>query len=161
MSPLHHLWLAKYTYLYDLTSAGQVDQFNQTHTLTDQRSHIGSIEGIKRFGPKWSVGAKLARRVSELRLSRDAGDWFDSTTDFAAVRGRYYMISRWDALLEYRWLRVDEAESERAGCLIGVDRHVGDHMKIGIGYNFTDFSDDLTRLDYEYDGFFLNVLGKY
>lgn len=34
-------------------------------------------------------------------------------------------------------------------------------MKIGVGYNFTDFSDDLTLLDYEYDGFFLNGLGKY
>ncbi|MEN7342883.1 MAG: OmpA family protein [Pseudomonadota bacterium] len=154
-------WLAKYTYLYDLTSAGQVDQFNQTRTLTDQRSHIGSIEGVRRFGPRWSLGGKLARRVSELRLSRDNGDWFESTTDFAAIRVRYHVIRNWDALAEYRFLRVDEAESERRGWLLGVDRHVGKHMKIGVGYNFTDFSDDLTQLDYEFDGFFLNVLGKY
>ncbi|MEM7610965.1 MAG: OmpA family protein [Pseudomonadota bacterium] len=154
-------WLAKYTYLYDLTSSGQVDQFNQNNTLTDQRSHIGSVEGIKRFGPRWSVGAKLARRVSELRLDRSTGDWFDSTTDFAAIRARYHVIKNWDALAEYRWLRVDEAQSERSGWLVGVDRHVGDNFKIGIGYNFTDFSDDLTELDYEFDGFFLNVLGKY
>jgi hypothetical protein len=34
-------------------------------------------------------------------------------------------------------------------------------MKFGIGYNFTDFSDDLTLLDYEHEGWFLNAVGKY
>jgi hypothetical protein len=29
-------------------------------------------------------------------------------------------------------------------------------MKIGVGYNFTDFSDDLTDLSYNHHGFFLN-----
>ncbi|MEO1576839.1 MAG: hypothetical protein AAFU65_17975, partial [Pseudomonadota bacterium] len=154
-------WLAKYTYLYDLTSLGQVNTFGLSNNRTDQRSHILSFEGIRRFGPRWSFGGKLARRESELRLDRGQGDWFSSTTDFAAVRMRYHVIRNWDALAEYRLLRVDEAQSTRRGWLVAVDRHVGDHMKVGIGYNFTDFSDDLTLLDYEYDGFFLNVLGKY
>jgi hypothetical protein len=45
--------------------------------------------------------------------------------------------------------------------LLGLDRHINDHMKIGIGYNFTDFSDDLGDLDYDKRGWFLNVVGKY
>ncbi len=154
-------WLAKYTYLYDLTSQGQVDFSGLLNERADQRSHILSLEGVQRWGPKWSLGAKFARRVSELRLQRDAGPWFDSTANFGAIRIRYHWVRQWDALLEYRALDLEEAQNRRSGWLIGVDRHVGDHMKVGIGYNFTDFSDDLTNLDYEFDGFFINLLGKY
>ena len=39
--------------------------------------------------------------------------------------------------------------------------HVGDSFKVGLGYNFTEFSDDLTDLDYEYAGWYINLLGKY
>ncbi|MEM7432618.1 MAG: OmpA family protein [Pseudomonadota bacterium] len=154
-------WLAKYTYLYDLTSSAQADLFGSLASRTDQRSHILSVEGVKRFGPRWSLGGKLAQRVSELRIDRSTGVWFDSTTNFAALRLRYHLVRNWDAMAEYRWLEVEEARNRREGWLIGVDRHVGEHFKVGIGYNFTDFSDDLTQLDYEFDGVFLNVLGKY
>lgn len=76
------------------------------------------------------------------------------------LRGTYHLRSRWDAILEYRTLDVDEGGT-RDGFLLGLDRHVNDHMKIGVGYNFTDFSDDLGVLDYDKRGWFLNVVGKY
>jgi hypothetical protein len=31
-------------------------------------------------------------------------------------------------------------------------------MKIGAGYNFTDFSDDLTDLRYDHKGVFVNLV---
>jgi hypothetical protein len=31
---------------------------------------------------------------------------------------------------------------------------------VGVGYNFTDFSDDLTNLDYQNSGWFINTVGK-
>ena len=30
-----------------------------------------------------------------------------------------------------------------------------------VGYNFSDFSDDLTQLDYKHQGLFINLIGKY
>ncbi len=147
--------LAKYTYLYDLRG------FDQQQTNTDQRSNIWSVEGLYQFNPNWGLGAKYAYRHGELRTDRNSGDWFESTTNFFAVRGRYHLIREWDALAEYRWLNVDEAESTRSGFLIGVSKHLGDHFKLGLGYNFTDFSDDLTNLDYDHKGWFINALGKY
>ena len=33
------------------------------------------------------------------------------------------------------------------GVLLGVYRHLGNHIKLGAGYNFSKFSDDLTDLD--------------
>jgi hypothetical protein len=40
-------------------------------------------------------------------------------------------------------------------------RHVTNHIKAGVGYNFSDFSDDLTQLDYRYQGLCVNLVGKY
>jgi len=33
-------------------------------------------------------------------------------------------------------------------------------MAVGVGYNFTDFNDRLTTLDYESKGWFLNLNGR-
>jgi uncharacterized repeat protein (TIGR01451 family) len=148
-------WLAKYTYLYDLQSAGQLD------AGTDQSSHVVSVEGIRSFGKRWSLGGKLAWRESRLRIDRNTGDWFDEVATFGAARVRYHFTSKWDGLAEYRLLTLDESSSNRQGWLVGVDRHLGDNFKVGVGYNFTEFSDDLTNLDYDLEGWFLNILGKY
>ena len=47
------------------------------------------------------------------------------------------------------------------GALAAISRYVGDHVKVGLGYNFTDFSDDLTDLSYDHHGLFLNVVGTF
>lgn len=66
-----------------------------------------------------------------------------------------------DALVEGRLLDVKQAGDARSGMLLGVYRHLGDNIKMGVGYNFTDFSDDLTDLDYDSQGMFVNVIGKF
>ncbi len=148
--------LGKYTYLYDLSSLGQ-----DTFADYDQRSQILSFEGIYRIAEHWELAGKLARREGEARLTRNAGPWFDSTATLAAGQLRYETTYGWDALAEYRWLNVDENDSTREGFLIGVDRHLGENFRVGVGYNFTDFSDDLTQLDFDHKGWFLNFTGIY
>ncbi len=148
--------LGKYTYLYDLSSLGQ-----DTLADFDQRSQILSLEGIYRLNKHWELAGKVAHREGEARLARTVGPWFETTANFAAVQTRYNLLAKWDALAEYRWLRVVENDSDRAGWLVGVDRHLGDHFRLGVGYNFTSFSDNLTVLDYDQKGWFLNVTGTY
>jgi hypothetical protein len=58
-------------------------------------------------------------------------------------------------------LKVPEASSMRKGFLVSIDRELRSNFKVGVGYNFTDFSDDLTALDYRFRGVFVNVVGKY
>ncbi|MCC6171477.1 MAG: DUF11 domain-containing protein, partial [Gammaproteobacteria bacterium] len=162
-------WLAKLSYLYDLTSyaqasfdaAGEGVTSLEQSGRTDQRSLVASWDGVFRLTPKFDLGGKVARRTGEVRLDRASGDWIDSTANFAALRLSYELIRRWDAMVEYRWLDTADAGSSRQGFLVGVDRELGRNFKIGIGYNFTDFSDDLGNLDYEFRGVFVNVLGKY
>ena len=59
------------------------------------------------------------------------------------------------------FLAVAQADDARSGALLAIYRHIGEHGKIGVGYNFTDFSDDLTDLSYRSRGLFLNVLATY
>ena len=120
-----------------------------------------SVEGMYDLNKRWSVGPKLAWKRGEMRQNRDEGKWFRTRKQLAILRGRYHINRRWDGLAEYRILDVDEANDTRQGVLLSVDRHVNDNLKVGIGYNFTDFSDDLGNEDYQNRGWFINVVGKY
>ena len=62
-------------------------------------------------------------------------------------------------LLEARMLDMADLDESRSGALAVVSRYLGKHLKIGLGYNFTDFSDDLTDLSYDHSGAFLSVTG--
>jgi hypothetical protein len=61
---------------------------------------------------------------------------------------------------EYRVLKATEAQDTRSGFLTALYYHVDKHVKVGVGYNFTDFSDDLTDLSYRSRGVFFNIVGK-
>jgi hypothetical protein len=147
--------LGRYTYLYDLLSLGQIG-----NTEYDQRSHVVSLEGIYKYDHQWEFAAKLANREGAARARRGTGQWFDSSTRFAAVQARYTLPQQWHALAEYRWLDVKDGGT-RQGWLVGIDRDITKNLRLGVGYNFTDFSDDLTRFGYRYRGWYINLVGSY
>ena len=91
---------------------------------------------------------------------------FFSLTIFANTIGNRLLLlrsgepeSRQDAPGR-RLLDLPEAQDRRAGTLWALYRHVGKNLKFGVGYNFTDFSDDLTDLSYDHQGVFVNVIGQ-
>ncbi|GAB1594851.1 hypothetical protein [Lysobacter claricitrinus] len=145
----------KYTYLLDLATLGQ-----DGGAQYDQRSQVVSLEGVVQLGDRWSLAPKLASRWGDYRMGRGVGQWLDSRADFSAMQLRYHLPKNWDALAELRRLDVRDGGTRHGG-LIGVDRQLGDNFKIGVGYNFTDFSDDLTDLEYDHHGVFLNLAGFY
>jgi hypothetical protein len=145
----------RYTYLYDLATLGQEGGADY-----DQKSQIFSLEGVHRLDHHWEFALKLARREGEVRMGRGSGEWFDSATNFAAGQVRYEVLSKWHALAEYRVLDVKDGGT-RHGFLVGLDRDVAKNFRIGVGYNFTEFSDDLTNFDYDQKGFFINLVGRY
>jgi len=150
-------WAAfgKYTYLYDVASLGQ-----EGVTVYDQKSQILSFEGVMQVTDRWEVAGKFASRWGEFRTGRGQGPWLDSRADFAAGQLRYRLFQQWEALAEHRWLKVRDG-GVRKGWLVGVDRRIGENFKVGLGYNFTEFSDDMTELQYDQKGFFLNLAGYY
>ncbi len=145
----------KFTYLYDVASLGQ-----EGGNLYDQRSQVLSLEGIRQLGARWELAGKLASRWGDYRTGRGEGAWLDSRADFAALQLRYRLFEKWEGLAEHRWLKVRDG-GVRKGWLVGLDRRVGENFKVGVGYNFTEFSDDMTELRYDQKGFFLNMAGYY
>jgi len=145
----------RYTYLYDLATLGQVGGAEY-----DQRTQVLSLEGVYKQDQHWEYAVKLARRDGDVRMQRGYGPWFDSATNFAAAQLRYELRSQWHALAEYRWLDVADGGT-RQGFLVGLDRDITRNFRLGVGYNFTEFSDDLTNFDYDHRGWFLNMTGMY
>jgi flagellar motor protein MotB len=152
--------LLKYTYFYNLPSTGQVLVPNTAASFI-QKSHIFSVDAIYDLTRNWSVGGKYAHKVGQVSQDRVDPVFFDSTADLYIARVDWHMVRQWDLTVEGRVLSIPQAEDVRSGALVGVYRHLSNHIKIGAGWNFTDFSDDLTNLSYTHQGVFINLVGKF
>jgi hypothetical protein len=89
------------------------------------------------------------------------GDWYADQTQLWILRGDFTIAHQWDGLVELRRLAVRETDDATDGVLVGIYRRMGTHLKIGVGYNFTNYSDDLANAGYRSHGFFLNTIAKF
>lgn len=153
--------LFKYTYFYNLPSPGQIDSVTGSALDYTQKSHVFNIDTTYDVTKWLSVGVKYGMRFSQLRASKTEGDWYGSRADLMVLRADIHFVKEWDAVIEARKLRVKEAQDSRSGMLVGVYRHVNENVKAGVGYNFTNFSDDLTDMSYRSRGWFLNVIATF
>ena len=94
-----------------------------------------------------------------MSLSRDDPQYFDNSAALYILRTDYRFREKWELMVEGRLLDMTDISERSAGTLVTVSRYLGEHFKVGVGYNFTDFSDDLTDLNYDAKGFFLNLTG--
>jgi lipopolysaccharide assembly outer membrane protein LptD (OstA) len=152
--------LVKYTYFYNLPSAGQ-ELVPNTAASYIQKSHIVSVDAIYDLTSRWSVGGKLARRMGQVSQDRVDPVFFDSTASLYIARVDWRVMHLWDLALEGRVLSVDQAQDSRRGALVALYREMTSHIKLGVGWNFTDFSDDLTNLSYTHRGAFVNLVAKF
>jgi len=149
--------LFKYTYFNNLPSA---DEESTSDSDYIQRSHIGAVDVMYDLTPRWTVGGKYAYRQSQVALDREEQEFFPSSAHLYVARADWHFTHRWDALMEMRMLDLPDAQDSRSGALLALYRHFGNHVKLGVGYNFSDFSDDLTQMDYRHQGVFINLIGK-
>ncbi|MDI9857409.1 OmpA family protein [Comamonas sp. 17RB] len=152
--------LVKLTSYNNVPTAGQLDSNGQIADYA-QKSQIFSIDTIWDAKPWLSLGFKYGLRVGKLRMNKTEGEWFSSRADLVVLRADWHWVHEWDIVTEVRNLRAKEAQDARAGALVAVYKHVGKHVKAGVGYNFTNYSDDLTDLSYRSRGWFINVLSTF
>lgn len=152
--------LLKYTYFEDLSPVQQVTS-NNTGALARQKSQIVSADALYALHPKLTVGAKIGYRTGEVALSRNSDSFVKSDAFIGVLRTDLHIVKKWDALVEARVLGSELSESTQYGALVGVYRHVGKNFKVGVGYSFSKFSDDLTNFETDSDGAFLNLVGKF
>jgi hypothetical protein len=152
--------LFRYSYLEDLPGAQQVNIQNQV-LGPRQRSHVLEADFVYGLNEHLSLGGKYGFRTGQVETVRGSGIFTDSSAHLAIARADIHIVNKWDLLVEARALWLEEVDQTRVGYLAALYRHIGDNLKIGIGYNFGDFSDDVTDLTYDDEGVFINVIGKF
>jgi hypothetical protein len=152
--------LFKYTFLFDRPGA---DQVNASGTIDgpSQISNIMTADVNYDLNEIFTIGGKYGFRIGDT-LDRTAGStWQRGSAHLGVVRLDMHIVKNWDALVEARMLWTPESRTEDFGVLAAAYRHLGDNFKIGVGYNFGHFSDDLSKIGVDDHGVFINAIGKF
>jgi flagellar motor protein MotB len=149
--------LAKYTYFYNVPTP---DQLGLQNTVAEflQKSHIASFDVTYDLTPNWSIGSKYAYRLGEESLDRTTQNFFNNPAQLAVLRLDLRFFKQWEGMAEVRTLDLPDLNQMRRGAMTAIYHRLGKDVKAGVGYNFTDFSDDLTDLKYNHRGVFFNVI---
>nr|AFP55392.1 conserved hypothetical protein [Sulfitobacter guttiformis] len=149
--------LFKYRFLKD--SVGQeID--GETGRGPRQTSHVLSLDGSYDINPQWTLGGKLGGRWGK-SAPDDTIALADNDAFLGVVNGRYHLTHKWDLLIEGRYLEASDAGLSEVGMLGAAYYHLGNNVKLGLGYNTGSFSDDLTDLTYDDEGVFINFIAKF
>jgi flagellar motor protein MotB len=150
--------LVKYTFFYNVPTTDQLG-FQNTATEFLQKSHIAALDLTYDLTANWSVGGKYAYRLGEASLDRVQPTFFDNTANLSVLRVDWRFLKQWDTLAEVRQLGLPDINQRRRGVLTAIYHHITKNLKAGVGYNFTNFSDELTDLKYNHRGIFVNLIG--
>jgi flagellar motor protein MotB len=150
--------LAKYTYFYNVPTTDQV-AMQSTPAYFVQKSHIAALDVMYDLTAKLSVGGKYAYRLGQVSLDRVDRQFFDNSAHLYVLRTDWRLGEGWEVLLEGRLLDMPDLDERRGGALLALYKRLGRNFKFGAGYNFTEFSDDLTDLNFTHKGVFINVIG--
>jgi flagellar motor protein MotB len=150
--------LAKYTYFYNVPGTDQVSM-RDTPVQFVQKSHVAALDLTYELSARWSVGGKYAYRLSQVSLDREDREFFDNDAHLYVLRTDWRLGQGWETLLELRMLDMPDLDERRSGALAAIYKRLNRHFKLGAGYNFTDFSEDLTDLSFDHKGLFINFVG--
>jgi lipopolysaccharide assembly outer membrane protein LptD (OstA) len=153
--------LVKYNYVYDAPGAGQVT-LDGTTTSPMQQSHIFSGDVTYNITPKLALGGKYGFRIGQL-LDRTipGAAWQASSAHLAILRADYHIVNEWDVLAEARALWSPTDGTTDYGFVAALYRQIGPNFRLGLGYNFGDFSDDLAHISHDNHGVFVNLVGSF
>ena len=153
--------LTRYTWLEDV---GAESQFNTPDIFgieTEETAHIFGLEfGYDLLPSLLGLVEKAAYRRSSITAE---GDSFYIGHFLWVHRFNFHVVRKWDLALEYRMLwDLELLDSMKHGALVELDREIMNYIRFGVGYNFTDFDDDLRTLnDFSAHGIFTRVSGKF
>ena len=150
--------IAKYTYLEDLRNP-------DTTSKSDIKANIYALETAYDICKPLQIMEKYAHR----RMTEEIGPIPEthSTTDLWINRINYTFLKDFMAGGEYRVLRTEAkntssgqegADDTKQGYLLEIGYRFNKFAHFGLGYNFTDFSDNLEHTyDYSAKGFFIRL----
>jgi len=128
--------------------------------ISSEKRDVFSLEGIYDFNHLFQAVGKVAYRLSEEKVG--PRDWVESDTYLYLGRLNYHIINNWDIGAEYRVFENKQNHDTLEGWLLEINRNFGRYFKLGVGYNFTEYNDDLRyKENFDSKGWFLRAIGKY
>jgi hypothetical protein len=152
--------LGRYTYMRDLGPEGQIMTTGGVEQ-PKQVSQVISLDVSYDLADWLSLGGKYACRQGRVSITRASDTFVNSAASLYVLRADFHVLPHWDALVEGRLLTTSISHDDRKGVLLALYRELGSGMKLGAGYNFTDYSADLTDQSYSTKGFFVNLLAAF
>jgi len=148
--------LAKFQHIYDLPLRSSVDFFE----TSKQRKNITSIDLILDIGKNLQFIEKFAFRDLDEQVGNR--EWEASET-FLFINGiNIKFFYETNLGIEYRILKNITYKDQTQGFLLQVSKEFNDLISIFLGYNFTDFDDNLANRDeYDRSGWFIRMNTKY
>ena len=124
-------------------------------TVLDTISVEWSLQIIRAF--EW-----VEKNAVRWKEETSATDTYQSRSWLSLHRLNYLFRKSIDAGLEYRRLTETASSGQRSGWLSEVGWRPKKQVRLGVGYNFTDFSDDERSLNnYSVQGWFIRIQGIY
>ncbi|MCA9544943.1 MAG: DUF11 domain-containing protein [Myxococcales bacterium] len=156
--PVEHDWLAvilKYTKRYEQRPTDVTLQLPER-----EEADVVSVMPIVELPYGFQLVEKLAWKRNA--IAAGAVPAVVGNTVLWINRLNYHLTNTWDVGAEYRWLRSTLAQNQLHGTLLEVNYIIQKTVRLGLGYNFTRFSDDeFSRLDEDHGGAFFRVIGQY
>ncbi|MCA9557951.1 MAG: hypothetical protein KC583_05230, partial [Myxococcales bacterium] len=156
--PIHHDWvvvIGKYTKRFEQRPIDVAIQLPER-----EESDVVSLVPILELPLNLQLVEKLAYKRMAVRAPQLPTAV--SHTVLWINRLNYHLTRTWDAGVEYRLLTTTLSQGTLQGTLLELNYIVQRHVRVGVGYNFTTFSDDeFSRLDEDHGGAFFRVIGQY
>ncbi|KJJ84759.1 protein containing DUF11 [Candidatus Omnitrophus magneticus] len=151
-------FIGKASYLDNIYGATQKSFSNMD--ISAERAILYSAEGIYDVNDKIQLTEKLAWKIGAEKVS--GFDYIASAVWLWINRVDYNFYKNFGAGFEYRVLNALLAKDFKQGILIELTYDIGENLQAGIGYNFTDFSDNLSSgNNYKASGIFFRITGKF
>lgn len=152
--------LVRFQYFDDLGPVGQITASGQIQS-PKQTSTIFSADINYDLTQHFTFGAKYGFREGKVSLARDSQEFVSADAHLGIVRLTYNVAREWEILAEARGLWVTQSRDQKLGALGAIYRNLGNNVKFGVGYSWSEFSDDLTDQSASSRGPFINLIGKF
>jgi hypothetical protein len=137
--------LVKYTYLYNVPTTDQLAYESAGRFI--QKTHVAAVTYGRR------------RRALVVGSTRTTATVCDDPQFFVRrFSAPLPVLDELGGMVGGGVSRAGDPRRRRQP-LVAISRYLNKHLKVGVGYNFTDFSDDLTDLSYDSRGVFVSMTG--
>jgi uncharacterized repeat protein (TIGR01451 family) len=145
--------LAKYTHLRDVYPAAQTAMDIATAKSVSDIYALETLYDLSKY-------FQLVEKYAFKDMKETASGYYETDNNISLWVNRinYNVFKQWYAGAEYRILRQTSGDDRKSGFLVEAMHKTSQNVQLGVGYNFTDFSDDLRRSNnYSASGFFIKI----